>query len=282
MSKKGSFNYEDMLFGRKEELALSPFYPGYFHLSNALSGLKTVKGKVLDVGCGRGAASKAIKKYRPDLAIWGIDVSEASLTQAREDPYGVNFVYGSAYEIPFEDSSFDAVVTFDMMEHLVEPARAIKEFKRVIKPDGILVLSCPTEGNITTLHGILWRVFGINLKEKYVGHLQMYTFGQLQKLLEKEGFKIVGSRWSNYLYNQLVDLGYFIFLYLQRKDPEELLVKQSTKACLSARQEKPKSFQTLRGSLIKFATFLNFLESKALSFIPGQTIHITAYCRKIM
>lgn len=277
VKKIGSFEYEHTLFGRKEELKVSPFYPGYFHLTNAVAALKSVKGmdltgsprRVLDVGCGRGATSKAIKKYRPDLEIWAIDIGRDSLEQAKEEPCGVNFVYGDAHKIPFPDNTFDAVFTFDVMEHLDDPARAISEIKRVLKKGGTLALSCPTEGNITTLHGFLWRVFRINLKEKYVGHVQMYTLGQLKNLLESHGFKIIRWGWSNYLFNQIVDLSHYVPIPLLKRKPEERLAEKPIK-------ERSKSLKALGDAVFKLGCFLNFLESKFFSFIPGQTVHIHA------
>src|SRR3989338_11110691 len=113
--------------------------------------------------------------------------------------------------------------------------------------------------NLTTLHGILWRVFGLNLKRKHVGHVQMYTLGQLRKLFDAHGFRIVKVSWSNYLYNQTVDLSYFLLLHLLGKKPEERLSQINS----------PKSFSRL-------ATFINFLESSFFFFLPGQTVHLIA------
>ena len=181
----------------------------------------------------------------------------------------MKFRYGSAYKIPFKTNYFDAVVTFDTLEHLVQPKKALKELRRVLKKEGTLVLSCPTEGNVTTLHGFLWRVFGINLKEKYVGHVQMYTFGQLKDLFEKQGFKIIKRRWSNYLINQVSDFSLFLYMYLLKKRPKEYLVVKSAK-------QKPRYLVTLGNIIYSMGCFLNFIEGKLFFFIPGQEIHIQA------
>lgn len=264
-----SYNYETVLFGRKEKLQFSPFYPGYFHLSNAFSALKGKRGKLLDVGCGQGAVSKVIKSYFPQLEVSGIDVSKASLKQAGINPSGVNFRYGSAYRIPFNNATFDVVASFDVMEHLENPSRALIEIRRVLKKGGTFIMSCPTEGNITTLHGFIWRVFGINLKEKHVGHVQMYTFRQLDRLLKKEGFKIEMYSWSNYLFNQAVDLSQYILMYLWGRKRGESLKRGSTKI-------RSKVLGLIREYFFKIGTFINFLESKTLFFVPGQEIHIIA------
>ena len=267
VKKRDFFEYEKTLFGRKEELKVSPFYPGYFHLTNALSALKKISGKILDVGCGRGEVSKAIKKYRPDLEVWAIDIGRAALEQAKKEPSGVNFTYGSAYKIPFPNDTFDAVLTFDVIEHLGDPSLGLSEIKRVLKKKGVLVLSCPTEGNITTLHGFLWRILGVNLKRKYVGHVWMYTLGQLKDLLKGSGFKIICWKWSNYLINQLVDLSFFVYLHLLKRKPGQHLLVGPVK-------EKTRFLWKLREIIFKCGCFLNFLEGRLFSFIPGQEIHM--------
>lgn len=269
VKKKDAFDYENTFFGRKKELKVSPFYPGYFHLINTLSVLENVRGTVLNVGCGMGATSRAIKKYRSDLEIWAIDIGRASIKQAKKTPGGVNFKFGSAYKIPFPDNTFDAVFTLDVMEHLSYPKQALSEIKRVLKKKGTLALSCPTEGNITTLHGFLWQVFGINLKDKYLGHVQMYTLRQLKVLLRSSGFKIIRWRWSNYLLNQIVDLSAYVYMYLLKRKPGEHLLAKSVK-------RKPGPLKTLGNIVFGFGCFLNFIEGNLFFFIPGQEIHIRA------
>ncbi len=107
--KKDFFDYKDTLFGREKKLKISPFYPGYFHLTSTLDALSGIKGggsassplKVLDVGCGMGATSKVVKKYRPDLEVFAIDVGRAALKKAKKDSQGVNFKLGECLQDSF-------------------------------------------------------------------------------------------------------------------------------------------------------------------------------------
>ncbi|KAF4656611.1 Hexaprenyldihydroxybenzoate methyltransferase, mitochondrial [Perkinsus chesapeaki] len=74
--------------------------------------------------------------------ITGIDISEASVQQARQHGQhlpNLHHQVGSAYEIPFEDSSFDGVIISDVLEHLLDLRLALSEIHRVLKPGGVLV-----------------------------------------------------------------------------------------------------------------------------------------------
>ncbi len=85
--------------------------------------------KVLEVGSGRGYLQDLVPDYT------GLDVSP-SVAQHYHKP----FVVGSATEMPFADSSYDAIWTVWVMEHIPEPERALREMRRVLKPGGVLFL----------------------------------------------------------------------------------------------------------------------------------------------
>jgi len=92
---------------------------------------KDLGGHILDVGCGTGI----ISRLYPDKDITGIDISEGML---RYHPG--NCLRGSADDIPFPDESFDAVIGRSILHHLDDPAKAIREMHRVLRPGGRLVL----------------------------------------------------------------------------------------------------------------------------------------------
>lgn len=84
-----------------------------------------VQGRTLDIGCGGGPYRTL---FRDRI---GVDVRLEA---------GVD-VCGSVYELPFESESFDVVLATEVLEHLAEPARAIGEMRRVLKPGGCCVLT---------------------------------------------------------------------------------------------------------------------------------------------
>lgn len=109
------------------------------------------KGKrVLDIACGEGYGSAAIARSGAKSVI-GIDISEEACAHARRK-YGVDARQGSAEEIPLPSASIDLVVSFETIEHLEHPEVFVKECKRVLAPDGLLIMSTPNRD--------VWRASG--------------------------------------------------------------------------------------------------------------------------
>ena len=99
-------------------------------------------GKFLEVGSGTGWISIGVAKYNPHARITGIDLSENMITVAQENSRKenvsdrINFQFGSATAIPFEDNSFDTVFCHNTLHHIPEPEKMMAEIKRVVKNDG--------------------------------------------------------------------------------------------------------------------------------------------------
>ena len=100
--------------------------------------------KVLDIPCGVGWGTSLLK--RPTF-IAGIDISYEAIDYAKKHYENKNrkFYVGVMQSIPLKDSSIDAVTCLEGFEHVSKDigARFIEESKRVLKPDGLLILTCP-------------------------------------------------------------------------------------------------------------------------------------------
>jgi len=97
--------------------------------------------RILEAGCGAGVmAAKLIKR---GYAVWGIDLAEPMIRQARQlcdsEPFGV----GDIEHIPFPDNTFDVVVSLGVMEYLESDEQALREVWRVLKPGGRAVIAIP-------------------------------------------------------------------------------------------------------------------------------------------
>jgi len=106
------------------------------------------RGRVLDVGCGDGALGRLLLGTRVRWV--GLDLSATLLADA---PRPV--VRASATRLPFPDASFDAVSALYMLYHLPEPALAVAEAKRVLRPGGWFVAAAPSRHDSPELQGLV-------------------------------------------------------------------------------------------------------------------------------
>jgi SAM-dependent methyltransferase len=98
---------------------------------------------LLDAGCGEGFVADALLKAMPWAKITGFDVLQESVKLAQLRNPRATFSLGDIYNIEHEDNSFDVVYCLEVLEHLQEPDRALKEMARVAKR--AVVMSVPHE-----------------------------------------------------------------------------------------------------------------------------------------
>jgi SAM-dependent methyltransferase len=115
---------------------VNPFYFARKGLVEAIAGLAPrIGGKVLDVGCG----SKPYRELFSATEYIGLDVEQSGHDHRHED---VDVFYdGKAF--PFADGAFDSVVCFQVFEHVFNPSQFLDEMARVLRPDGMLLLTVP-------------------------------------------------------------------------------------------------------------------------------------------
>ena len=103
------------------------------------------RGKdVLDAGCGVGYGIGILASCGAK-SITGIDVSAEAVEEATAG-FGAQaeaVVEGTLAELPFDDASFDLVLCFEVIEHLEDADKALGELRRVLRPDGVLIVSTP-------------------------------------------------------------------------------------------------------------------------------------------
>jgi 2-polyprenyl-3-methyl-5-hydroxy-6-metoxy-1,4-benzoquinol methylase len=107
--------------------------------------------RVLDVGCGPGFLMARL--LAGGASVTGMDISSLSLEAASRRCPGVDLHLFSADEAPwpFDDHIFDAVVSLEVVEHLLTPSRFFAEAQRVLKPGGQLIVSTPYHGRLKNL-----------------------------------------------------------------------------------------------------------------------------------
>ncbi|QLC33207.1 methyltransferase domain-containing protein [Halarchaeum sp. CBA1220] len=100
--------------------------------------------RVLDVGCGTGFGTEGLLEYTED--VYALDQSEGQLEKAwaklgKHDP--VQFTFGDAERLPFAADSFDAVWSSGSIEYWPNPVAALREFRRITKPGGKVLVVGP-------------------------------------------------------------------------------------------------------------------------------------------
>jgi arsenite methyltransferase len=143
-------------------------------------------GIALDVGCGPGnvTASLARATGRGGLAL-GLDPSEAMLARAvraEADPR-IGFLRADAQRLPLRDATVDAVVSIAVLQLIPDPAAALAEMTRVLRPGGRLAVMIPTAGRATRF----WQK---------IPNIGVNVFGddELGDILEDQGFVSVRTR----------------------------------------------------------------------------------------
>lgn len=116
----------------------------YEHWHRYAFALEFVAGKrVLDLACGEGYGSHLLASRAGQVT--GIDLSEAAIAHALETYQhpALDYQQGDATAIPLADDSIDVVVSFETLEHLSPQDQMLAEFRRVLRPDGLLIISTP-------------------------------------------------------------------------------------------------------------------------------------------
>ncbi len=144
--------------------------------------------KILDVGCANGGFLNYLHKQGLHH-LYGIDPTVKFVKNAKLK-MGYNIKNGSADLIPFKDNTFDAIVIDNVIEHLVNPGKALREIKRVLTPGGMLYIGAPNAANYRKASfEFLWFLF----KE----HIQHFDIRHIELLAAHEGFNLLNYREFN-------------------------------------------------------------------------------------
>jgi SAM-dependent methyltransferase len=150
-------------------------------------GVKTESAKILDAGCGAGKLLEELTGIYRGRAV-GMDFSSLSLKLCKERSIK-KLVNSSVLELPFKSESFDAVISLDVLYHkgVTDDVAALKEFKRVLKDDGIVILNLAAYGFLRGPH------------DEVVHTRERYTKEKLNKRLKAAGLTVERITYRNTL-----------------------------------------------------------------------------------
>lgn len=146
--------------------------------------------KILDIGCGTGGTLEHIKQYG---TVYGIDPSALCIRHCKQK--GLKNIYkSSATKLPFEDATFDVVLMLDVLEHVKNEQLAIDEAKRVLKKNGILMLTIPALPWIWSAH------------DTAQGHYKRYVAKDMQLIAKRHLLSLLCINYFNFIFSAPIAL----------------------------------------------------------------------------
>ena len=148
--------------------------------------------RVLDAGCGR--YLKLCKELSGKAEMVGIDLETTLETNNESAPFGVR---GDLSRLPFCADSFDMVVSRSVIEHLSDPPQVFREFSRILRPGGVLIMVTPNKYDYVSLIATLtphWfhqrlvsRIFGVSEDDVFPTFYRANTQSAIRKAMAASG-----------------------------------------------------------------------------------------------
>lgn len=162
----------------------------HVHRYNEAVKYATSESTILDIACGTGFGTDILAAYTKKKVIGG-DISLPAIEQCKEHwkKENLEFKILDGTNLEYNDNFFDLVVSFETIEHTTSYKKMLSEFKRVLKPGGVLILSTPNAA-ITSPNGKILNPY----------HTQEFQYDELKQLLTGSftDFHIYGQRYSRY------------------------------------------------------------------------------------
>jgi len=145
------------------------------------------KGRFLDVGCSAGFILEAARERGFDP--YGVEISPYALRHAREE-LKLEVFDGYLEDASFADDFFDVVTMYNLLEHVPDPTKLLKEVRRIVKHDGLVEMWTPNIGH--------WKArrMGKNWQDIISDHLYYFSLETIKKILEKTGFQLYKRQFT--------------------------------------------------------------------------------------
>lgn len=167
-------------------------HDGYFEAvrSEMLPFVPSDCKRVLDVGCGRGNFGKLLKQTRP-VEVWGIEpVAAAAVVAATQLDFVIEGAFTPDANLP--PASFDAIFFNDVLEHLLDPAAALRQARTLLGPGGVVIASIPNIRFFPTQWEVVvrgeWRYEDSGIMDRT--HLRFFTRKSILALFADNSFRV--------------------------------------------------------------------------------------------
>jgi SAM-dependent methyltransferase len=174
---------------------------------------------ILDCGCGRGFYLNMIRAVSA-CKLYGLEVDAAIIAKARRNLAhlpDIALVQASIYEQPFDEAQFDGVILSEVLEHIEDDVRGLREVYRVLKPSGVVAITVPNAN-----YPFWWDPINKSLEALglppikrgvfagiWANHVRLYTKAQLRQAVEAAGFIVEEERaFTHYCFPFIHNLVY--------------------------------------------------------------------------
>ncbi|MBU0648183.1 class I SAM-dependent methyltransferase [Patescibacteria group bacterium] len=181
------------------------------HIGQMLAG---TNGKLLDIGCAGGTFTNELSKCT-NADITALDISPQAIDYARQTYPHIDFqVHDAASSnFPYDDNSFDIVTILETLEHVLNPVEILQEMRRLVKPDGQIIVLVPYEDWIFNIGWSVWTSLpgdmGGGVWDE--SHVQRFDGRKLRHLMEFIGYEILDEQRFN--------LGLLLAILARPKEP---------------------------------------------------------------
>ena len=153
----------------------------YREIVNELNDRKPEKGTLLEVGSGQGGFLKVCQDQ--GWEVYGMDISQECVAYIKSEHRIDKAFVADLLDAGFEDNQFDVVIFNHLIEHLADPQIYLEEINRILKPQGILVISTPNIDSLSAqIYGKYWQALFVPL------HLVLFSPATLSRILGETRF----------------------------------------------------------------------------------------------
>ena len=188
------YSYQDSQAGHHHGYLLKPLMEV---MSEMLPPPHKQKLRILDIGCGNGSLSNFLAQQGYEVV--GVEESESGVRLANETFPNCHFIQGSIYNLPYSEigNQFDIVLAAEVIEHLFYPKELARSAKKLLKPNGRLIMTTPYHGYLKNLAIALSGKMDKHFTVLWDGgHIKFFSVGTMTTLLETEDYTNIQFKFA--------------------------------------------------------------------------------------
>lgn len=146
---------------------------------------------ILDIGCGNGKLGLELKRLNSDRKITGIEINNEAVKEARLVLDKVIELDIQNSKLPLDKNSFDCIILADVLEHLTDPLKVLKQISQHLSNDGKIIISIPNMRHYTVIMQLIlrgWEYKDFGFFDRT--HVRFFSLISMKELIYNSGLKI--------------------------------------------------------------------------------------------